>query len=199
MSCGVSRRYGSDPTLLWLWQRPVAVALIWPLAWEPTHATGAALKSKIIILLINKIYFFFRFWYILKPEYCMHFDHATDWIIEISQWFLFLFFKWFWHWACLCCPLLQYPLWRVYVALCCSELLRPICLPADYENHAVILGSFHSTLVSTWGGQGKGQKPWPTESCATPCKLNNLSVANAHIFKIREGDMCLSHFFFQKY
>ena len=28
MSCGVGRRHGSDPTLLWLWHRPAAVALI---------------------------------------------------------------------------------------------------------------------------------------------------------------------------
>ena len=30
--------------LLWLWHRLAAVALIWPLAWEPPHAWGAALK-----------------------------------------------------------------------------------------------------------------------------------------------------------
>ena len=33
---------GSDPALLWLWYRPVAMALIRPLAWEPPYATGAA-------------------------------------------------------------------------------------------------------------------------------------------------------------
>ena len=42
MSCGVGRKLGSDLTLLWLWYRPVATAPIWPLAWEPPHATGAA-------------------------------------------------------------------------------------------------------------------------------------------------------------
>ena len=42
MSCGVGRRHGSDPTLLWLWRRPAATALIRPLAWEPPYATGAA-------------------------------------------------------------------------------------------------------------------------------------------------------------
>ena len=51
MSCGVGRRCGSDqcvedPVLLWLWCRPAAVALIRPLAWEPSYATGVALKSK---------------------------------------------------------------------------------------------------------------------------------------------------------
>ena len=34
MSCGVSCRHGSDPTLLWLRRRPVATVLIRPLVWE---------------------------------------------------------------------------------------------------------------------------------------------------------------------
>ena len=34
---------------LWLWCRPAAAALIWPLAWELPYATGAALKNKIKI------------------------------------------------------------------------------------------------------------------------------------------------------
>ena len=38
MSCGVGRRYGMDPTLLWLWCRLVVTALIQPLAWEPPYA-----------------------------------------------------------------------------------------------------------------------------------------------------------------
>ena len=46
MSCGVGRRCGLDPTLLWLWYRPAAVASIRPLAWELPYVTGAALKSK---------------------------------------------------------------------------------------------------------------------------------------------------------
>ena len=32
--------------MLWLWCRPVATALIQPLAWEPLYAVGAALKRK---------------------------------------------------------------------------------------------------------------------------------------------------------
>ena len=35
-----------DLLLLWLWCRPAAVAPTGPLAWEPTYAGGAALKSK---------------------------------------------------------------------------------------------------------------------------------------------------------
>ena len=31
VSCGVDRRYGLDPALLWLWHKPAAVALIQPL------------------------------------------------------------------------------------------------------------------------------------------------------------------------
>ena len=48
MNCGVGRRCGWDPTLLWpwLWCRPAAVAPFQPLAWELPHAVGAALKSR---------------------------------------------------------------------------------------------------------------------------------------------------------
>ena len=45
-SCGVGCRCGSDPTLLWLGCRPVAIAPIRPLAWEPPYAAGVALKKK---------------------------------------------------------------------------------------------------------------------------------------------------------
>ena len=40
MSCGVGHRHVSDPTLLWLWYRLAAVALIRPLAWEAPYAAG---------------------------------------------------------------------------------------------------------------------------------------------------------------
>ena len=45
MSCGIGCRHGSDPALMWLWDRPVATAPIGPLAWEPPYATGAALEK----------------------------------------------------------------------------------------------------------------------------------------------------------
>ena len=45
MSCGVGRRRGSDPELLWPWCRPTATTPIGPLAWEPLYATGAALEK----------------------------------------------------------------------------------------------------------------------------------------------------------
>ena len=38
MSCGVGCQHGSDPALLWLWCRPVAIAPIRPLAWEIPYA-----------------------------------------------------------------------------------------------------------------------------------------------------------------
>ena len=44
MSCNVVRRCGSDPVLLW--RRPLAVALIEPLAWDPPYAMGMTLKTK---------------------------------------------------------------------------------------------------------------------------------------------------------
>ena len=48
MSCGVGRRCGSDSALLWLWHRPVAIAPIRPLAWEPPEAVDVTLeKTKI--------------------------------------------------------------------------------------------------------------------------------------------------------
>ena len=58
MSCGVGRRGGSDPLLLWLWRLPAAVAPIRTLAWEPPYAMGAALekrqKDKKKIIMKNK-------------------------------------------------------------------------------------------------------------------------------------------------
>ena len=41
---GLAQRV-KDLVLLWLWHRPVATALIRPLAWEPPYATGVALKK----------------------------------------------------------------------------------------------------------------------------------------------------------
>jgi len=44
VSCGVGLRCSSDPTLLWLWCRPAAAALIRFLAWKLPCAVGLALK-----------------------------------------------------------------------------------------------------------------------------------------------------------
>ena len=45
VSCVVGHRPSSDPTLLWLWRRPAAIAPIQPLAWERPCAMGTALKK----------------------------------------------------------------------------------------------------------------------------------------------------------
>ena len=46
LSCSVGRRCSSDLALLWLWRRPAAAPPIRPLAWEPPHAVGMALKRQ---------------------------------------------------------------------------------------------------------------------------------------------------------
>ena len=46
MSCGVVCRCGLDLALLWLWRRPAAIASIRPLAWEPPHVAGVAIKRQ---------------------------------------------------------------------------------------------------------------------------------------------------------
>jgi len=58
VSCGVGCRHSLDLVLLWLWRRPVATALIRPLAWEPPYAAGAALekgkKTQVVSLLSSE-------------------------------------------------------------------------------------------------------------------------------------------------
>ena len=54
LSCGVGHICGFDPTLLCLWYRLVAVALIRLLAWELPYATGEALKKKQKIKIKNE-------------------------------------------------------------------------------------------------------------------------------------------------
>ena len=44
--CELWCRSQTYPALLWLWCRPAAVAQIGPLAWEPPHAAGTALKRQ---------------------------------------------------------------------------------------------------------------------------------------------------------
>ena len=46
-------QWSQDPTLLWLWCRPAAAALIGLLAWNPPYAAGTAINSK----KTNKIFF----------------------------------------------------------------------------------------------------------------------------------------------
>ena len=46
VSYGEGRIHSSDPVLLWLWYRLVAIALIGPLGWELPYAMGVALKRQ---------------------------------------------------------------------------------------------------------------------------------------------------------
>ena len=46
VGCGIILKCGLDPTLLWLWYRPGATALIRPLSWELPCAKGVHLKRK---------------------------------------------------------------------------------------------------------------------------------------------------------
>ena len=46
MSCDVGHTRDLDISLLWLWCRPAAAALIQPLAWKLPYAADAALKTK---------------------------------------------------------------------------------------------------------------------------------------------------------
>ena len=66
MNCGIDHRCGSDLVLLWLWYRPVAIAPIWPLAWELPFAvppkgrrnthTHRVLPSRWILLIHSLAY-----------------------------------------------------------------------------------------------------------------------------------------------
>ena len=46
MSCGVGYRHSSDLALLWLWLWLATTAPTRPLAWEPSYASGVALKRQ---------------------------------------------------------------------------------------------------------------------------------------------------------
>ena len=62
-SCGVGRRHGSDPALLWLWYRLAAVALIHLLAWELPYTAPAALKKSKRIKIKNQVTYFIKIVY----------------------------------------------------------------------------------------------------------------------------------------
>ena len=49
VSCGIGCRLGLDLTLLWLWCRLAAAAMIRPLAWKLPYVMSAALKSKMCV------------------------------------------------------------------------------------------------------------------------------------------------------
>ena len=92
MNCGVGDRRSSDLALLWLWYRPVAIALIRPLAWELPHATGAALRRQ---KKDKKIIFFLKNNCILNLM-----SHNRNSIICIFIFFCFFFLVRKDHWIC---------------------------------------------------------------------------------------------------
>ena len=60
LCCGVGHRGGLELALLWLWHKPVATDPIQTLAWEPSYAMGAALKSQKRPKKFNLLYPFIR-------------------------------------------------------------------------------------------------------------------------------------------
>ena len=62
VSCSVGYRLGLDPVLLWLWCRPAAAALIWPLACELPYAVGTLLKRPKKQKTKTKTHFYFHRW-----------------------------------------------------------------------------------------------------------------------------------------
>ena len=87
MSCGVGRRHGSDTTLLWLWGRLAATALIRPLAWETPYTAGAALEK------IKKKYIYI-YMYIYKNVEGKYIQHK---IIFIFTYLIIFLWLQLWH------------------------------------------------------------------------------------------------------
>ena len=46
---GIGHRCSLDPILLWLWHKPMAASVFWPLAWELSYAMSAALEKKSLL------------------------------------------------------------------------------------------------------------------------------------------------------
>lgn len=74
MICHVGHRHGSVPTLLWLWDRLAAAALISPLAWELPNIRGCAPKKS------QK-----KFLWTIKKNDTYEFIHTTKSNLQISK------------------------------------------------------------------------------------------------------------------
>ena len=83
--------------LVWLWCRPAATARIWPLAWEPPYAKGAALKrqktkNKIkiqnvsMLIHISQLNWCISFHYRNKPQFIHSPPHRIFFICCYCQW-----------------------------------------------------------------------------------------------------------------
>ena len=74
VSYGVGGGCGPDLALLWLWCGPAATAPMQPLTWELPYHAGAALKSKITIIIIIVIALGFRYLLKKKIRALLHFQ-----------------------------------------------------------------------------------------------------------------------------
>ena len=81
VSCGVGHRCSSGLVLLGLWHRLVAIAPIWPLAWEFPYAVSAALKRQKTKQ--NKTKQNTTSWLIPQPQ--QHWDPSLVWDLHHSS------------------------------------------------------------------------------------------------------------------
>jgi len=94
VSCGVGCRRGSDPTLLWLWCRLAATALIRPLAWETPCAAGAAQevakdkKNIYIYIYFIALFLFFGCTFSIQKflDQGLNLHHSSDSAGSLTQW-----------------------------------------------------------------------------------------------------------------
>ena len=146
LSCGVGHRHGSDPTLLWLWHRPAAVALIWPLAWELPYAAPAALKSKKqtnkttpvfnpIETFFIPVTVYFAFWYQASPFYFISFISLWyNWHITLYRFKVYSVMVWY-----------MFILWNNY-----SRLVNPSIISHSYNALCVWWEFSRSPLLATF-------------------------------------------------
>ena len=96
--CG-SHRCGLNPAWLWLWHRPVAVAPIWPLAWELPYATSVTLKSKKKNQLFT-IEYYTGCGFVINScyyvEICSLYTHfrksfCHEWMLNFIRWFFCIY------------------------------------------------------------------------------------------------------------
>ena len=95
MSCGVGHRCLSDPALLWLWRRLAVIAPIRPLAWEPPHAAGVALKRQkkkkkkiirqvmdmyitLVVVIVLHVYAYVQIHQVIYIKYIYIYLHIND-------------------------------------------------------------------------------------------------------------------------
>ena len=131
-SCGVGCRFGLDPTLLWLWCRPAAAALIQPQAWELPYAVDLALrrkkKPKTMLLLL---------WVWMEHE-----EFGTSQVFTEMQYVLLSVLS----------VLDALSHWILREILCCSICSCPHCMHGGAEAQTGQDTSWtHSLYLAKWG------------------------------------------------